>query len=325
MATKVKYNVKGVDPGGDRTMPKAAVHRCKVTSCTVVKPEGKDRRIEAQYTVMDDDPKGSKGYVLYDYINLEREDLDWKLAQFIKAVGLPETGSFDPDEIVGTALNIRVKIRPETDDWAAKAVPGTLIALDGEEDEGEDLSDEDEDEDEDEDGAEEAYTEADLKKMSNDELKEAAEEVGVEDIPQRLSAKSKPKLIAAILEAQASEDEDEEDEDEDEDGDEDSYSEEDLAEMSLTELKDVAEEFEVTVPKGKPALVKKKLISLIIEAQGESEDEDDEDEDEDEDEEQDYESMELSELKALCKERKLDTKGTKKILVSRLQKDDDPF
>lgn len=325
---KIKYNVKGVDAGGDRTMPKAGVHRAKVISCVDAKPSDKDRRLELQYQVQDDEPKGSKGYVLYDYINIERDDLAWKLAQFVKAMGLPDSGAFDPEDVVGTALNVRVKIQPETEQYSAKAAPATLLPLDGEDEEDEDLSDdEDADDeeaaDEEEEGEDEPYTEEDLAALSNDELKEVAEEFEV-TVPQRITAKGKAKLIASILEAQ--------DADEDED-DEDEYTEEDLNEMDEAGIKEVLEEFELdaddytkTTGKGK----KKKstfdmeaAIEGILEAQDESEDE--EADEEPEEETPDYDSMDISDLKALAKERKLDAKGSKKVLIARLKKDDEPF
>lgn len=82
--------------------------------------------------------------------------------------------------------------------------------LDDEEDDEDD--DEDEDDEDDEDDEPEEYTRADLKELSSAELKEVAEEVGVEDIPRRLSARGRPRLIRAILAAQAEADEDEEEE-----------------------------------------------------------------------------------------------------------------
>lgn len=317
---RIKYNVKGVDPGGDRTLPKAAIHRCKVTSCVVgTNPSDKAQRLEVQYQVMDDDPKGSKGYILYDYINMEREDLSWKVAQFVAAMGLPESGTLDPEDCVGTGLNIRVKIRPETEEWAAKAVAGVLLPLDGEDsDEGEDLSDDETPAGSDDD---ELYTEEDLEALSNDELKEVAGEFDDVTVPKRITAAGKTKLIAAILEAQGGDDENGGD-------DEEAYEQEELEAMDEDELKEVLEEFELDAD---DYTTKKKVgkrtkvifdgdaaVEAILEAQGEADSEEEE-------ETPDYESMDLAALKALAKERKLDSKGSKKILVARLTKDDDPF
>lgn len=324
---KVKYNVKGVDPGGDRTLPKAAVHRCKVIACVVGEPSGKDKRLEVQYQIMDDEPKGSKGYILYDYINLVREDLNWKLAQFIKAMGLPESGAFDAEDVVGTGLNIRVKIRPETEEFAAKAVPGLLLPLDGEDEDDEDLSeDEDADDDAEEvDGEaeeeEEPYTQEELEELSSADLKAVAEELEVE-VPARLTSKSKPKLIEEILEAQGGSEEEDEDE-----SDEDMYEEDDLNEMDEDGLKEVLEEFELDADeyttkkkvgkRTKTVFDTEAAVAAILEAQGEDEDGDEEP--------PDYDAMSLQDLKDMAKERKLDVKGSKKVLITRLKKDDEPF
>ncbi len=343
---KIKYNVKGVDAGGDRTMPKAGVHRCKVISCVVAKPSDKDQRIEVQYQVTDDNPEGSKGYVLYDYVNLERDDLSWKLAQFIQAMGLPESGSFDPEDCVGTGLNVRVKIQPETEQYSAKATPATLIPLDGEEGDDEDLT-EDEDTgsddgdtgDGEDEGEAEPWTEDELGELEKAELKEVAEEFEV-TWPKRLTDAGKAKVIAAILAAQeAAAEADGED---DEPGDEELWTEEELEALDDDELKGVAfgdpeddddSGFELDeddyVSKKKNPKTKKTVttfdrdgvIAAILEAQGEGDD----GEDETAEEPPDYDAMDPAELKALCKERKLDQKGTKKILIARLKKDDEPF
>lgn len=322
---KVKYNVKGVDPGGDRTLPKAAVHRCKVISCVLgTNPSDKAQRFEVQYQVMDDDPKGSKGYVMYDYINLEREDLAWKLAQFINAMGLPESGSVDPEDCVGTGLNIRAKIRPETSEYAAKAVPGVLLPLDGEDTSGDDEDLSDDETETAEGGDDELYTEEELTEMEKDDLFEVAGEFEIET-PKRLTAAGKTKLVAAILEAQGGEDEDAE-------GDDELYEEAELEAMDDDEISEVLEEFELDAndyttkkkvgKRMKTVFAKDEAIAAILEAQEEGEDGED---GEEEDETPDYEAMGLAELKALAKERKLDSKGTKKALVARLTKDDEPF
>ncbi len=339
---KIKYNVKGVDPGGDRAVPKAGIYRCKVTSCIDAKPADKDRRLELKYEIQSNSAgeKDNKGYVLFDYIPFT-DTMDWKMAQFIKAMGLPESGAFDPDEIVGTGLNVRVRIQPETEQYAASAKPATLMPLDGDEDDGEDLSEGGE-EAEDGEGEEETYTEEELNELEKDDLFAIAEEL-IEDFtkPKRFTAAGKTKLIAAILEAQG--------EDDDEEGEEEEgelWTEEELTELDDDALKGVAfgdpedeedEGFELDpddyVTKKKNPKTKKMvtkfdrdgLIAAILEAQGDDEGEDEGEGEEGDDEPLDYDSMELADLKALAKERKLDQKGPKKLLVARLKKDDDPF
>ena len=142
MATKIKYNVKGVEAKGDRPTPKPGVYRCKIVSCVDAKPEGKDRRLEVQYEITEGE---NKGYKLYDYINLESEASEWKLASFIRAVGLPEEGELNPDKLVGVGLTVRTRVE-NSEQYGSQAKPASLMPLDGTEGESgdaEDLSDDD--------------------------------------------------------------------------------------------------------------------------------------------------------------------------------------
>jgi hypothetical protein len=327
---KIKYKTKGVERKGGGNVPKPGVYRCKVISCVDATPSGKDRRLEVTYEIQEGE---SKGYKLYDYINLVSEAAEWKLAQFVDALGLPENGTIDTEEIVDTALNVRTRVE-NSEQYGASAKPATLMPLDGDEDE-EDLTAEDDDDtsadDGDDDAAsddDEVYSEEELEALEKDELKEVAEEYEVE-WPKRLTAAGKKKVIAAILEAQGGD----EDEDEEGEGDDELWTEEELNELDDDDLVEQAGEFELdaddyqkTTGKGKAKKTKLDrdgLIAAILEAQGD-EDEDGE-ESEDEDDTPDYDEMELADLKALCKERSLNPKGTKKVLVARLKKDDEPF
>lgn len=294
MAT-IKYNVKGVDIKGDRPVPKPGVYRCKVISCADAKPDNKDRRLEVQYEIVE---KGDyKGVILYDYINLESEAAEWKLAQFINAMGLPESGKLDPDKLVGTALSVRTSVDPGNDQYAPSARPRTLMPLDGDDDEATEEADDDESSDDDN---------ADEDDADNDE-------------------------------------ESDDDSDDDDDEDEETWSKDELEELDDADLTDVAfgytdeedDEIEGVLDeddkdeyvktkkakgkKPKTVVDREALITAILETQ-----EGDEDDDEDDDT-PDYDSMEVKELRALAKERKLDSKGSKKVLIARLQKDDEPF
>lgn len=334
---KIKYDVKGVDPKLDRKLPKPGVYRCKITSCVDAKPSGKDRRLEVQYEITEGD---NKGFVLYDYINLDSEAAAWKLAQFVAAVGLGPKGTLDPEKLVGTALSVRTKLQAETDQWPAKAVPATLMPLDGDEDEDEDEdlddddetedtdddTDEDEDDedsdDDDDDDEDEEWTEEELEALDKDELKDAADEAGVDFPEGKLSAKRKAQIIADILASQEEDDDEDDDEDEDEDDEDESP---DYSEMDLDELTEAAEENDLDLAeilgKGKKKLKGAKAKKALIAAL-EAMDDDDEDED---DESPDYDAMDIKELRKLAKERDLDSKGSKKVLVARLEKDDEPF
>ena len=114
------------------------------------------------------------------------------------------------------------------------------------------------------------------------------------------------------------EDEDDEDEeDDDEDEDEDEEDEVDYDSLSLKELKALAKEKGIKVDK---KAKKDDIIALLQE-----EDDEDDDEDDEEDDTPDYESMNLKELKALCKERgiKVTKKDNKESLIEKLEEDDE--
>ena len=115
-------------------------------------------------------------------------------------------------------------------------------------------------------------------------------------------------------------DEDEDDEDEEEDDDEEDEDEEDEVDyesLSLKELKALAKEKGIKVDK---KAKKDDIIALLQEEDDEEDEEDDE-----EDDTPDYESMNLKELKALCKERgiKVTKKDNKESLIEKLEEDDE--
>jgi hypothetical protein len=146
----------------------------------------------------------------------------------------------------------------------------------GGDDEDEDEESEDE-EDEDEDGA---FDEDTLNDMDDEELVQAAEEVGVEPVYEGKGKKKKldrEATIEAILEAQGGDEDEDADDDEDE-SDEDTleiYDEEDLDDLDEEELKahfeelvEYCEENDIEVPKVKKknAAGYKKAILEIYEA-----------------------------------------------------------
>ncbi len=231
------------------------VYKCTVETCVAAKPDGKDERIEVVYVIAEGDHKGRK---LFDYINLESEAAAWKLRQFLETFGLvtdkKETGTFDPEKLVGEELQVRVTHQQGTPgtQWEGQTQSrvGSTFAADGSEGEDDEDLDED-DEDEDEDG-----DEVDLDELDRAELKKLIKDEGLE---------------IKVLKKHSDDD----------------------------------------------------VRKLIAEAMSEGDDEDEDDEDEDDDDETDYNDLDLDELKATCKERGLSVKGSKKILVARLEKDDE--
>lgn len=111
------------------------------------------------------------------------------------------------------------------------------------------------------------------------------------------------------------EDDDEEEDDED-DEDEDEEDEVDYDSLSLKELKALAKEKGIKVDK---KAKKDDIIALL------QEEDDEDDEEDEEDDTPDYESMNLKELKALCKERgiKVTKKDNKESLIEKLEEDDE--
>ena len=112
------------------------------------------------------------------------------------------------------------------------------------------------------------------------------------------------------------EDDDEEDEDDEDDEDEDEEDEVDYDSLSLKELKALAKEKGIKVDK---KAKKDDIIALL------QEEDDEDDEEDEEDDTPDYESMNLKELKALCKERgiKVTKKDNKESLIEKLEEDDE--
>lgn len=136
----------------------------------------------------------------------------------------------------------------------------------------EDDDDEDEEDDDDDDEVED-YTEKELKSKSIDELKEIAEDEFELDID---GLKTKGKLIEAILEAQdeeGDEDDDDDDADDEDDDDEESdgYTEDELNDMELDELKEIAKTEGIKVT---PRMRKATLVKAIFEVAGVEDDDD---------------------------------------------------
>lgn len=260
------------------------------------------------------DPKSPSR--IYYYVPLD-PGATWarRLKEFLVAYGLPMKNA-DLGKAVGKECLARLKEDKDQDDNYRPRIANLLKPKDA------DVDEEEEDEEEpeaEEDEEPEAYTEDELTALKSEDLKEVAAEFDVK-VPARLTAKSKPKLIAAILEAQGEADEEEE---EDEEEAEDEHP--DIDAMSRKELKALIEEEELEIK-----VLKKDsdddVRAKIREAWGVEEDEEEEEEDEEEEDEEEegdnYDSMSLSDLKQECEDRELASTGKKAILIARLRKDD---
>jgi hypothetical protein len=335
----IKYDVSGVEPSEDRPLIPVDVYTCKLVQCLDAKPSGKDRRLELIFEIVSGDYKGQK---LYEYVVLN-EASEWKLAEFIRSLGLKDKGNLDPNKILGTLLSVKTKIETSDAYGSQARVARMMLLKDGESADAEDLS-EDGEGDGEPGGEDEAWTEEELNELSLKELTEQATEFELDPAEiqkgKKTAAQKKTALVAAILEAQeAEEPEGEEGEEgaEGEEGEEELWTEEELEALDDDELKAVmagdAEDeedegfgldpdddaFKTAKKVGKKTLKKfdrAKAIAGILEVQGEGEGEGGD--------EVAYEDMELADLKALCTERGLPTRGPKRMLVERLNKADEP-
>lgn len=127
--------------------------------------------------------------------------------------------------------------------------------------EDDDDEDEEDDEDDDDDDEVEDYTEDDLKSKSLGDLKEIAEDEFEIDI----NGLKKAQLIEAILEAQEEEEDDDDQSDEDDDDEDEGYTEDELNDMELDELKKIAKEEGITVT---PRMRKATLVKAIFDVAG---------------------------------------------------------
>lgn len=157
----------------------------------------------------DDDDDSEAAFEIGDIIDGYEELTPASKIKAIKKLDL------DPDDEDDAAKLEAIADWEEEQDKPASRVMSYLEELLGTE-EGDDDDDDDAeaegDEDEDEEGEEEPWTEAELKKLDKEELREAAEQFEVE-FPKRLTEAGTKRTIAAILEAQADEDESEGDDD----------------------------------------------------------------------------------------------------------------
>jgi hypothetical protein len=224
---KIKYNVKGVEPGQDFDTPiPVGMYVCKISDCKegVSKTSGNQMVTVELEVIRGEDGKKWAGRKLWDYITFA-DSQAWKLSSFIHALSLKESGALDPRTLIGKKLNVKVK--HETDDeYGTRAKVRSLLPMNGEteeEDEDEDEPDVEPDEpeaeeDEDEDEDDEDLTMEDLEGYDRDELEELIEanELDV-SYNKRTSDETLKERIAEELGLTSEEEEEDDDDEEDED------------------------------------------------------------------------------------------------------------
>lgn len=128
---RVKYDVRGVESSGGTPLP-PGVYNAKVTQADVTKPEGKDQRIEVILEVVNSE-EANNGKKLYEYINLESDAAKWKLKEYLEALGEGgDTGSFDTDDHLNKVIGVKTIVRPadEARGFDARAAVRRMFAID---------------------------------------------------------------------------------------------------------------------------------------------------------------------------------------------------
>lgn len=110
MAKLIEYNVEGVEESsggtGVKAPPKLYVGKIMLCEKRDVKADGQPANdIRLGISV------GEEFDWLFTYIGLGPES-DWKLAEFVRALGLKDKGKINPEKIVKDGTLIRVKVNP---------------------------------------------------------------------------------------------------------------------------------------------------------------------------------------------------------------------
>lgn len=128
------FNISNTEPGagrgGEQAPPglyKAEIHEINHRTN---RGEGKGDDLEVIYRILGDDGEVDNKYNrIWDYVGLQNEATEWKLAQFLEAIGVAgddtRKGSFDPEEHTikfngnetGRTKGTRVMIRVKTDTY----------------------------------------------------------------------------------------------------------------------------------------------------------------------------------------------------------------
>lgn len=269
--TRLKFDVTGVDPGGDFKVPKPGSYSCKIDVIEPKESQAGNDMLEVQYVITQDGEfEGSR---LWDYIVLN-ESSAWKYRRFLEAVGAvngkTEKGEIDLDKLLGKRVLVKIT-NEDSDEWGKRARVGSVARLSKA-----DLAEEEEeDEDEELEEEEEELTADDLMHMKKTELKEVIEEneLGLRVTKQTKLQALRKRVVEKMIEEEMISDPDEEEEDEEEElEDEEEIEEEeeeeeeeddeveeveDYAELSVADLKAECKERGLGIKGSKSALVKR--------------------------------------------------------------------
>ncbi len=243
MTPKLKYNVKGVDRGFVVVDP--GLYRAKVVDVKLEESSKGDPMLVVHFAIKGGKFDGSK---MRTWIVLT-ERSEWKLAEFVDAIGGPEGGTID--KLIRAAKGKFVQVKVDGDEYEGKptARVGTIMPVNED-------ADEDEDEEEDEDDVEDDDDD-DVDEDDDDDEEDEGKPDDEDDEDD---------------EDEDDEYDDEDDEDEDEDDDEEDDEPVDYSKLNLADVKDLAKQRGIkdTVKrKGeflKGAALKKALIAKLEKA-----------------------------------------------------------
>lgn len=241
--TKVKYNVKGVEPGKDFDTPiPVGLYTARISEAEEkTSNKSGNEMIALTLEIAHGDWEGR---MLWDYIVLNDASA-WKMRQLIDALSMKDSGTLDLVKITGTMVQVRVK--HETDDeYGTRSKVGAILPMPegeaasivDEEEEGEAETDDEREDDE--------LTWDDLQEYDREDMETLIEENELDvTFNKRTSDEKLRDRIAEEYGLEA-------DEEEEAEGDEDSYDE-----MSLEDLKAEAKERGLSPAGTKKVLVKK--------------------------------------------------------------------
>jgi len=257
--TKIPYDVTDVEAGGFDDDFKPGIYPAKIQSAEHRTQKSNGEPANDIHVVFN---MGEGKVFKHLYINLDPGS-EWKMAEFITALGARKKGSLDLNKIIGKA--VRVKLNADTYEGkpttkigtVMKAKPGADEPADEPEDEPEeeeveeDEAEDEEPEEEEEDDEEEE--EVDLSELSRLDLKAFIKENSLAvRVTKSMSDDDIREKIAEVMPS--------EDEEEEEESDEEPEEEDDYGEWSLAQLKSELKGREITV---KSPVTKDKAIAAL--------------------------------------------------------------